>query len=354
RGLSLGEGDTPLVRSRAVSEVELLWKDESRNPTGSHKDRALAVAVTHALLGGARRSLVVSAGSTGLSNAAYAARAGLESISLMSRGAPEDRLSPLATYGSRLIEIDAGIDDIIAAARSLSGRHGIRVASTTRSSDPYQAEGGKTIAYELAEQLGGAPDWVVVPVGGGGTIAAIWRGWQDLRAAGRVRTLPRLAAVVPAAYPALQHAFAQGVSTQQAFETLPFADDVPTILNKLSHAHPPDGIEALEAIRNSNGTVVAVSDEDAIAGTLAIARRDGLYLEPSSGVVLPALERLLEAGVIAPSARVVALACGSGFRETFVMKHAQPLSRERASLAGLDALFADRAEQEATHPSLPA
>ena len=122
------------------------------------------MALTEARRAGARVSVVVSAGSTGLSNAAYAVRAGLRSVSLMSDGAPDPRVYPLSVYGSHLVEVSAGIDDIIAATCALAGHHGISVASTTRASNPFQAEGPKTIAYEVVEQLGWPPDWMVIPV----------------------------------------------------------------------------------------------------------------------------------------------------------------------------------------------
>ncbi len=338
--VTLGEGGTPLLSSSLTARVALWWKDETRNPTGSHKDRALSLALTHARRLGARTSLVVSAGSTGLSNAAYAARAGLASVTLIPARAPEARLYPLSVYGSRLIEVAGSIDELIEAARMLAGRDGIAVASTTRRSNPVQGEAAKTIAHEIVEQRGDAPDWMLVPVGGGGTIAALWRGFREARACGAATQLPRLAAIVPATYDALAVAWRQNVKDAETFAALPYRDDDATILTKLSHAHPPDGLEALVAIRESGGVVLAVSDEEAVAGTRRIASADGLYLEPSAGVSAPALERLLADGTVAPGCTVVGLACGSGFRETFVLAERAPLRLERIALRDLAAALA--------------
>jgi len=335
--VTLGEGGTPLLASRLRPDCRLFWKDETRNPTGSHKDRALSLALTHALGMGARVSVVVSAGSTGLSNAAYAAYAGLSSITLIPAGAPAERIYPLSVYGSRLIEVAGGIDDLIAAARELAGHGGIYVASTTRASNPVQAEAAKTIAHEIVEQAGDAPHWMLVPVGGGGTIAGIWRGFVEARALGRATRLPRLAAVVPQRYDALRAAFAGGIHAEAAFLALPYRDDVPTLLTKLSHAHPPDGIEALTALRASCGTVLAVDDAAALAGTHRIASADGLYLEPSSGVLAPALDALLADGLIAADETVVGLACGSAFRETFTLMAGSAATMERVGLGDLAA-----------------
>lgn len=335
--VTLAEGGTPIIPSALPGPWgRLLWKDETRNPTGSHKDRALAVAATQALSIGARRCLVVSAGSTGLSNAAYAARAGLPSITVTARGAPPERLQPLAAYGTRVIEVDVpGIDPLIAAAQHLHGQDGTYLASTTRRSNPAQAEAAKTIAYEIVEALGDAPDWVVVPTGGGGTIAALWRGFGDMCALGLAARLPRLAAVVPARYGALAEALARGITGEDAFAAMAYTDDVPTLLTKLAHAHPPDGIEALTALRESGGTVVPVTDEAAIAAVAAIGGTDGLYLEPSSAVALPALQHLAASGAVRSSETVVALACGAGHRETFALLRHAPLRPAAIELPGL-------------------
>jgi threonine synthase len=335
--VTLGEGGTPLLASSLRKDLRLWWKDETRNPTGSHKDRALSLALTHARRVGARVSVVVSAGSTGLSNAAYAARAGLASVTLIPAGAPAERVFPLSVYGSRLIEVAGGIDAIIAAARGLAGRGGIYVASTTRASNPVQAEAAKTIAHEIVRDMGDAPHWMVVPVGGGGTIAGLWRGFLEMRSLGRATRLPRLAAVVPGRYDALRAAFQAGVKSEAALLALDYRDDVPTLLTKLSHAHPPDGMEALAAVRASEGTVVAIDDDAAVAGSGRIAAADGLYLEPSSGVVAPGLDTLLAQGVIEPAATVVGLACGSGFRETFALMRGGAAPIEHVSLGDLAA-----------------
>ena len=226
RPVSLGEGLTPMVPSRLLSNIRLLWKDETRNPTGSHKDRALSLAVSDAVHRGARAVVVVSAGSTGISNAAYAAAAGLASIAVMERGAPAERIYPLHALGSRLIVVDADIDSLIAEVGRLNGRTGLYVASTTQSSNAIQAEAARTIAYELVADLGDAPAMLVVPVGGGGTLAAIHRGFVELRAEGAVSRLPRLVAVVPARYANLGVALRQGITDADAFFALP---------------HPPGG-----------------------------------------------------------------------------------------------------------------
>lgn len=337
----MGEGLTPLVPSRLLPGMQLFWKDETRNPTGSHKDRPLSLAATDARHRGARTMVVVSAGSTGLSNAAYAARGGMRAIAVMAEGAPTDRVYPLHALGSRLISVTgSGIDELIEAVSALHGVGGLYVASTTRAANPVQAEASRTIAYELVDQLGGAPDVLVVPVGGGGTIAGIHGGFVQLRAMGRIGRLPRLVAVVPSRYDALDRAFLQGITLAADLLRLPPPIGGPTVLNKIAHGHPPDGAEALLALRESEGTVCAFDDPLAIGAVLEIGAVDGLYFEPSTAIVVPALRRLHESGWLRPGETVVALGCGSGFRETSVMRDALPLRLESITRDGLSKVLA--------------
>lgn len=335
RRVSLGEGGTPLRPGRRHAETGLWWKDETRNPTGSHKDRALALAVSDALSRDARLVAVFSAGSTGLSCAAYAARAGLPAAILMTRGAPTARIAPLAALGATLIEVEAEIDEGIARLADLAGHDGIYVASTTRAANPVQAEAGRTLAFEIVADLGRAPDQVVIPVGGGGTIAALHDGFVQLRAMGVTDRLPRLIAVVPDRYDTLATALARGVTEEAAFLALPAPAGGATVLNKIAHAHPPDGPYALRALRESDGRVLSFSDAAAVEAVLRLGREEGIYLEPSSAILLCALETLHAEGALAPEIATVAIACGSGFRETHVTMERHPPARHPTALDDL-------------------
>lgn len=333
--VSLGEGATPLIRARMFPESALWWKDETRNPTGSHKDRALALAATDARARGARLMAVFSAGSTGLSCAAYGARAGLPVAVLMTKGAPDARVAPLAALGATLLEVEAGIDEGIAALAALKGQHGIYVASTTRAANAVQAEAARTLAFEIFEDLGRVPDQIVVPVGGGGTIAALHDGFVQLQALGLSRHLPRLIAVVPDRYDNLARALATRTLDAARFFALPDPAGGPTILNKIAHAHAPDGVHALRALVQSQGRVMAFSDAAALDAVGRIGRAEGIYLEPSSAIALCALKVLEREGELGPGVSTVVLACGSGFRETHVLLEAAPPLRHSVALADL-------------------
>ena len=283
-----------------------------------------------------RRSAVVSAGSTGLAHAAYCARAGIESVVLMGSDTDPGRAALVAALGARPVRVAAPIDHVIERLQELGDRGVVHVASTTRRSNPEQAEGCKTIAYEILERLGRTPDVVLVPTGGGGTIGAMHRGFADELAAGRIERCPRLVAIVPERWNGLQRALAQGLPVAVSVEV---DDPPPTILGKLCHACPPDGADALRAVRASGGTVVGVADADALAAQRAIGAGEGLFVEVSSAVVMPALRRLLADGIIAPGACVVALVCGSGFRELPFMPLDEVSDEGPVALADLEPLL---------------
>jgi threonine synthase len=155
--VTLGEGGTPLLPSRSYAGTVFL-KDETRNPTGSLKDRPLALAVTKAVQLEHNCSIVVSAGSTGISDAAFAARAGLKSIVVVGGSVPDERLQPLFTLGAEVITVEGEIDEVLARSEEVAQDHRLYLSSTCRTSNPYQAEAAETIAYEIVEQLGTFPD----------------------------------------------------------------------------------------------------------------------------------------------------------------------------------------------------
>ncbi len=338
---TLGEGGTPLLPLREGKGNRILVKDESRNPTGSHKDRSLAMAINHGREIGARTSVVVSTGSAGISNAAMATRAGMTSIAVMSSGVPWERIFPMAAVGSSLVEVDAEIDLVVEQVTVACRDLGLYVSTTCRDSNPYQSEGNKTIAYEIVEELGGAPDYMLAPVGGGGTIAGIWRGFVDLERLGRISHIPRMVGVVPSDYNGLEVAFERGLQKQEELMALPYHDPPPSILVKIAHAFPPDGADALKAVRAANGFFVSVNDEEALQAAADFGRKEGLYVEPSSGACLAGLNRLLDSGSLGTGGTIVALISGSGFRETFLTAARTPSSCQRTGIDGLRHLLAE-------------
>lgn len=341
-----GVGQTPLLKSNLYSERQVYMKDDTRNLTGSHKDRPLAVAINHAYSHGQNVSIVVSGGSTGISNAALAARAGMKSIVVMTESTPLERVYPVYALGSTVIQVKGELDSVIDAVIDVCMTQGLYLSATSRSSNPYQSEGMKTIAYEIVEDLGYAPDWMAVTVGGGGTIAGIWRGFKDLQAMGKITSLPKLLGIVPKDYNALEVAFERDIATWDAFMALPYHQLPPSILVKLAHAYPPDGLEALEAVRESQGCFMSVTDEEALSGLVRLARSDGLYVEPSTSACIPAMDALMTSGIIEKDDVVVALMCGSGYRENFVTLQKFKMERQTTTITKLPEVLAQAASPD--------
>jgi threonine synthase len=319
--VSLGEGNTPLIPSNLANPlgIRAWWKWEGANPTGAQKDRGLAVAIAKGRAFGFDAAVIASTGSAGLSSAAYAARAGLKHAVLVSRHASLPRVMPMIALGSAVFEVDGTIEETLELLAAASTTLGAYETTTYRRANPYQSEGAKTLGYEIFLQLGAVPDWIVVPVGGGGTLGSIWRAFADLRDLGWIDHLPRLLGVQPAAYNALQIAEERGLATDDELRRLAWPSTPPTVLVKLQHTYPYDGEEALAAIRASGGRVCMATDEEAFAAQRRIGAADGLYAEPSAATALTAMEKLVAAGVIAPEEMVVGVLTGSGHRETHVL-----------------------------------
>jgi threonine synthase len=321
--VTLGEGGTPLVESTRERRVRLHWKNEGANPTGSQKDRAISVAFTQARAIGARRVAVASTGSVGLACAAYAAKARLACMILMPRGTPAERLKPMMAFGATVAAIDTSFERIEKLLHALD--ESWFQASTIAALSPYQAEGPKTIAYEVVAQLGHAPDWFVVPVGGGGTLAGIWRGFQDLARIGRIARLPRMVSVQTATFNALEIALARGLTTMDELAGIAADEALETIARNLKHGVPPDALGALKALRESDGLAVSVGEEAIRDWHLRLAAEEGIFAEPSCAAAPAGIEKLLAAGQIRQGDSVVALVTGSGLREPGALPARAPI-----------------------------
>ena len=338
--VTLGEGGTPLLAASRDRGCQLSWKNEARNPTGSQKDRALSVAVSKAREFKVQRVVVASTGSAGLACAAYCARAGLPCMVLVPQGTPAERLLPMAALGARIVEMEGTFVHIEHLLQSLEDDPTWYDATTKRPANPFQAEGPKTIAYEVVGQLGRAPDWVVVPVGGGATLFGVWRGFLDLLHLGRISRIPRLVAVQPARFNTLEVALARGLRTHAELESIAMDERVETIARNLKHGLPPDGADALRAVRESGGTALSVTDEEALTWQRRLGAEEGIFCEPSSAVVAPAVAALVGSGLVRSADTVVAVVTGSGLREVGALTStARATVRPDAGPAALDRIL---------------
>lgn len=314
--VTLGEGDTPLHLSKLSNSSRLFLKDESQNPTGSVKDRALSLAVTKARELGIQKATLFSAGSTGLAAAAYAARADLDLTVFVGATTPSWRYLQMQVLGAKVIKVEAGSDGLMNLLEEIANEDGIYQLTTCRRANPFQAEAPKTIAYEIVEELHEAPDWVILPIGGGGTLSGIWKGFQELHSYRLISKLPKLLGVQVQGYDALAHAFKSGVREEERIAALlEGTPEVDTCCTKLTHKFPHDSMETLEAIDSSGGAVLSLTDRDALQAMQLIGQTDGLFIEPSSALAVAGFLRAKQTGLIKHDTSSVCLITGSAFRE---------------------------------------
>ena len=309
--VTLGEGATPLVGSVRLGRelgVEILFKLEGGNPTGSFKDRGASVLVSVLRGFGVRRVADDSSGNAAAALAAYAVRTGMEATLYVPAHASPKKLAQIEAYGAGLVRVPGPRSAATAALVDAATGGGFVYASHNES--PYFIQGLKTIAYEIYEDLGyEVPDHVVVPLGGGGLFLGICLGFRELLELGWIESMPRIHAVQAEACAPVARAWELG-------ETAPVrVDPVPTVAEGVCIADPPRGREILRALRDCDGAAVAVGEGEIEAARGELAAREGIYVEPTSALVLPGLERLVRKGIVGRSETVVLLLTGSGLKD---------------------------------------
>ena len=308
--LSLGEVMTPLVPlSRpAGSEGELLVKDEGRLPTGSFKARGLALAVSMAKELGLRRLAMPTNGNAGAALAAYASRAGIESVVFCPDDTPEVNLSEIELHGAVTWRVDGLIDDCGRIVRERADEEGWFDVSTLK--EPYRIEGKKTMGFELAEQLGWSlPDVILYPTGGGTGLIGMWKAFAELRAVGWLDgSLPRMVAVQAEGCAPIVGAFEAGE------EHAPRWEGARTVAAGIRVPVAVGDFLILRAVRESGGFAMSVSDEAILAARAEVARRDGLLLCPEGAATYAAWRAATQDGRIGTGERVVLWNCATGLK----------------------------------------
>lgn len=320
--VSLGEGGTPLVPSRAIGPSlglsRLAFKDETRNPTLSFKARGLAVAIHRARSLGADRVALPSAGNAGSAAAAYAAVTGMGCYVAMPASTPATIMAECRAFGATVELVDGTISDAARWIRERAWREGWFEVSTLR--EPYRVEGKKTMGYELAEDHGWSlPDAIVYPTGGGTGLIGMWKAFDELEALGwGDARRPRMIAVQADGCAPLVRAFEAGAERAE-----PVADPR-TVAHGLRVPATSGDFLLLSILRASGGVATAVDDASILAGARRLAREEGLLAGPEAGATVAALPGLIEDGVVAPDDRVVCLATGHG------LKYPEVLGLDRA------------------------
>jgi threonine synthase len=282
--ITLGEGDTPLLsapRLGARYGVEELWlKWEGANPTGSFKDRGMAVATTRAIERGVTRLVCASTGNTAASSAAYAARAGIEAVIVVPAGAiAASKLVQVRAVGGRIVEVEGSFSDAFAHAEELAAEPGSTFVNSGGSDD--RIEGQMSVAAEIAEQLGGVPDVVTLPYGGGGNTRAVARGFEEL-----VGTLPAL-------YP---------VEAERRRDT---------VASAIRIVEPVHEKWVRDAIDRSGGALITVADEEILEAWKNLRTLEGIFSEPASAAGIAGLPR----GSAERGGCVVCIVTGHGLKD---------------------------------------
>src|ERR1700674_356464 len=310
--VTLGEGWTPLTHTKTLGESvgmsELFVKDESLNPTQSFKARGMSVAVSMAKELGAKKLAAPSAGNAAGALAAYCARGRMGAYLFMPRDTPRANIIECEVAGAHVTLIDGLITDCGAEVARRKSSEGWFDVSTLK--EPYRVEGKKTLGYEIAEQLAWTlPDVIVYPTGGGTGLVGMWKAFDELQQLGWIsEKRPRMISVQAAGCAPIVRAFEAGAR---------FAEEVENATTVASGLRVPKAIGdflILDAIRESGGTALAVTDDELIEGARELARTEGIFAAPEGGACVPALRKLLARGDVKPDERVVICNTGSGIK----------------------------------------
>ena len=304
--ISLFEGGTPLYHVKRLAGLlglkELYVKFEGANPTGSFKDRGMTVGVTKVMELGIRSVGCASTGNTSASLAAYAAKAGLVCFVLLPAGkVAMGKLSQAMLHGANVIALKGNFDQALSIIEQICVEENIYLLN---SLNPWRLEGQKTTAYEIVDQLGKVPDRVILPVGNCGNISAIWKGFKELERVSLTSRLPRMTGIqAEGAAPVVN-------MVKKGLDVIQFIDKPETIATAIRIGRPVNWPKAVKAIRDSNGVAESVRDDEIIAMQKALAKFEGIGVEPASASSLAGLKKLLEAHVIDRDETIVCITTG--------------------------------------------
>ena len=301
--ITLGEGNTPLVRSVALEKevdcAELYFKLEGCNPTGSFKDRGMVVAIAKAVEAGSHTVICASTGNTSASAAAYGARFGLNVVVVIPKGKIAiGKLAQAIIYGAKIISVEGNFDQALQIVRNLVERQPVTLVN---SLNPYRIEGQKTAAFEIVDTLGDAPDYFFIPVGNAGNITAYWKGFQEYKEAGKSSQTPIMMGF-------------------QAAGAAPIVKGKPiekpkTVATAIRIGNPASWKGATTARDESGGIIDSVTDDEIVAAYRFLASKEGIFGEPASAASVAGLIKAAKQGLKLTNRRVVCIITGTGLKD---------------------------------------
>lgn len=309
----LAVGGTPLYPNRQLADrlgVDQLWiKDEGRQPTASMKDRASAIAVMKAQEEAADVITTASTGNAAAALAGISASVGMRAVIFVPQAAPEAKVAQLLAFGADVVLVEGNYNDAFELATAAVAKWGWYNRNT--GVNPYVAEGKKTVALEILEQLDfTAPDAVFVSVGDGSIIGGVYKGLKDAQALGWIEQMPRIFGIQAAGSDYMVRAFESGADVA----TMP-AINADTAADSISADLPRDRVKALAAVVETGGSYLRVSDEQILRAIPTVGAASGVFCEPAAAAAFAGIESAAAAGLVGPSDRVVMISTGSGLKD---------------------------------------
>ncbi len=304
RIISLGEGNTPLIRLHNIpvalgKDVDIYVKYEGLNPTGSFKDRGMCMAVTKAVEEGSKAIICASTGNTSAAAAAYAARAGIKAFVLIPEGKIAlGKLAQAMIHGAVVIQIKGNFDEGMQLVKDVAEHAPVTIVN---SINPYRLQGQKTAAFEILEELGAAPDFHCIPVGNAGNITAHWMGYKEYHENGIVNSLPKMVGY-------------------QAAGSAPFmrgamVDNPDTVATAIRIGHPQSWDKAWVVKEESQGWFDECTDEEILAAQKLLTEKEGVFCEPASATSLAGAMRDIKSGKIPEGSKIVCTLTGHGLKD---------------------------------------
>ncbi len=304
--VTLHEGNTPLIEAPNLSKLiapdknlKIYLKYEGLNPTGSFKDRGMTMAISKAKEAGKTAVICASTGNTSASAAAYAARAGMDAYVILPKGAVAlGKLSQAMVYGAKIIALMGNFDDALSIVREIGEKYPVEVVNSV---NPYRIEGQKTAAFEIVDYLETAPDFHFIPVGNAGNITAYWKGYKQYHQLGKTQKLPRMIG-------------------WQAEGAAPIVKGFPiknpqTIATAIKIGNPYSWQPALQAAKESNGFIDAVSDNEILEAYRLVASSEGVFCEPASAASIAGVIKSYRKGLFKGGETIVCTLTGNGLKD---------------------------------------